>query len=75
MTFDILQDYEAAFGAPPDDEMLKVFSGAANAGMSERMILVAIYHIQGDFERGRVEGRPGEAVAEYLRHLYRKGLR
>lgn len=75
MTFDILLDYEAAFGAPPDEEMLKVFAGAAASGMSERMILVAVYHIQNEFERGHVNGAPGKAVAEYLRHLYRKGFR
>ena len=75
MTFNILLDYEAAFGAPPDDEMLKVFAGAAASGMSERMILLAVYHIQNEYERGRVNGAPGKAVAEYLRHLYRKGFR
>ena len=37
MTFDILLDYEKAFGAPPDEEMLKVFAGAAASGMSERI--------------------------------------
>ena len=55
--------------------MLKVFAGAAASGMSERMILVAVYHIQNEFERGHVNGAPGKAVAEYLRHLYRKGFR
>ena len=75
MTFDVLLDYEKAFGAPPDEEMLSVFAGAAASGMSERMILVAVYHIQNEYERGRVNGAPGKAVAEYMRHLYKKGFR
>lgn len=75
MTFDVLLDYEAAFGAPPDEELLNVFAGASASGMSERMILVAVYHIQGENEKGRLKEPPGKAVAEYLRHLYRKGFR
>lgn len=75
MTLDILLDYEKAFGAPPDEEMLSVFAGAAASGMSERMILVAVYHIQNEYERGHVKEPPGKAVAKYLRHLYRKGFR
>lgn len=75
MTFDVLLDYEAAFGAPPDEELLNVFAGAAANGVREQTILSAIYHIQSELSKGYVKGDPGKAVANYLRHLYRKGFR
>lgn len=75
MTFNPIPDYQAAFGAPPNEELLNVFAGAAANGMSERMILVAIYHIQSEKEKGYLREAHGKAVAKYLRRLYRKGFR
>lgn len=75
MTFDVLIDYEAAFGAPPDEKLLTIFAKAAQCGVSERTMLMAVYHIQNEFERGHLKEPPGEAVANWLRRLYRKGFR
>ena len=75
MTFNVLLKYEAAFGAPPDEEMLQVFAGAAANGVGEKLMLDAISHVKNAYEHGQAAEPPGKAVAKYMRYLYRKGFR
>ena len=73
---DVFSAYKNAFGSLPDEEMIKVFAGARANGMSERIIKVAIFVTQNDFERGYLKDkRPGKEVARRLRRMYKGGIR
>lgn len=76
MTFDVLAEFEKAFGGMPDEETLGALAGAHQNGMSERSILTAIYCVRNDFEKGNLgDRRPGQAVVERLRRMWKAGIR
>lgn len=75
-SFDVLADFEKAFGALPDEETLAALAGAKLSGMSERAIVVAINSVRNDFEKGNLGDRkPGQAVVKRLRKMWKAGFR
>ena len=77
MTLFILDAFQKAFGGTPDEKTVTAFAGAMDSGMRESTIVMEIYRTKREIsEGGNLNNQnPGEAVAQRLRYMYRRGIR
>lgn len=77
MTFFITDEFRVAFGYDMNAETMKVIDGALEHGMREEAVIMVIYHTQNDVEDGKLKNyqTPDERVVEWLRHMYKSGIR
>lgn len=77
MTLFILDAFQKAFGGTPDEKTVTAFAGAMDSGMRESTIVMEIYRTKREIsEGGNLNNQnPGEAVAQRLRDMYRRGIR